>query len=165
MLPDLLFEETQRFRQPWIFAIVALAACASLLPTGLVITGVAPADAGGIVSMIVGAVAGLGVCALLLGSHLRTEVRSDGLYIRYIPFHRKEQRIALDAGARVEALTYRPIAEYGGWGIRYGRNGRAYNVYGNRGVLITYTNGRTLLIGSQRAEELAAAILRLVRQV
>ena len=48
--------------------------------------------------------------------------------------------------------------DYGGWGIRRGRRGWAYNVSGNRGVLLQLENEKTLLIGSQRPDELAAAI-------
>ena len=60
---------------------------------------------------------------------------------------------------RWEARTYRPILEYGGWGIRYtmGR-GWAYNVSGNQGVQLELASGKRILIGSQRAEELARAI-------
>ena len=36
--------------------------------------------------------------------------------------------------------------------------GKAYNVSGNKGVLLTFGTGKTLMIGSQRPEELAAAI-------
>jgi hypothetical protein len=54
--------------------------------------------------------------------------------------------------------TYRPIRDYGGWGIRYGRGGKAYNVSGNRGVMLELSDGQKLLIGSQRPEELANAI-------
>jgi hypothetical protein len=50
------------------------------------------------------------------------------------------------------------LRDYGGWGIRKGRSGWAYNVSGDRGVRLTYTDGETLLIGSQRADELAKAI-------
>ena len=36
--------------------------------------------------------------------------------------------------------------------------GRAYNVSGREGVRLDFADGKHLLIGSQRAEELAAAI-------
>jgi len=55
-------------------------------------------------------------------------------------------------------LTYSPISDYGGWGIRYGSIGKAYNVSGNRGVQLELLNGERILIGSQKPEELAAAI-------
>ncbi len=57
-----------------------------------------------------------------------------------------------------EVLTYSPIKDYGGWGIRYGRGGKAYNVRGNRGVQLQLANGQRLLIGSQRPEELSNAL-------
>jgi hypothetical protein len=46
----------------------------------------------------------------------------------------------------------------GGWGLRFGAKGKAYNVSGNRGVLLTFEGDKTLLIGSLRADELAQAI-------
>ncbi|NVL91956.1 MAG: hypothetical protein HWN71_02845 [Desulfobacterales bacterium] len=55
-------------------------------------------------------------------------------------------------------MTYNPLKDYGGWGIRYGRGGRAYNVSGNRGVYLELSNGKSLLIGSLQPEELARAI-------
>ena len=58
-----------------------------------------------------------------------------------------------------EAKTYDPM-EYGGWGVRGwpDRYGWAYNVSGNRGVQIEFKNGHRLMLGSQRADELAKAI-------
>ena len=56
------------------------------------------------------------------------------------------------------ARVYRPIREYGGWGIRYGKNGKAYNISGDRGVQLELQNSKPLLIGSQRADELAQTI-------
>jgi hypothetical protein len=34
----------------------------------------------------------------------------------------------------------------------------AYNVSGNRGVEVELTDGRTVMVGSQRADELAGAL-------
>jgi hypothetical protein len=36
--------------------------------------------------------------------------------------------------------------------------GKAYNVKGDRGVQLVFTDGRLLLFGSQQADELASAI-------
>jgi hypothetical protein len=68
------------------------------------------------------------------------------------------RKISLAEIEAADAVTYSPIGEYGGWGIRgFGAN-VALNARGDRGVRLQLTNGRTLLIGSQRAEELASAI-------
>jgi len=90
---------------------------------------------------------------------LETEVRPDGLYVRYFPFHFNFKRFAADDLSEYYARKYRPIWEYGGWGIRcsFGK-GKAYNVSGNKGLQLVFKNGKRLLIGSQRAEELEEAI-------
>jgi hypothetical protein len=89
---------------------------------------------------------------------LVTEVRRDGLWLRYYPFHFSFKRIPLEDVVSVTPQAYHPILRYGGWGIRYTWKGRAYNVSGNRGVRLDYASGRHLLIGSRRPEELAQAI-------
>lgn len=73
------------------------------------------------------------VSALLLFGELRTEVRPETLLARLFPLTR-EHRFTLEEIERCEARTHRPILEHGGWGIRVGRGGKAYNVHGNRGV-------------------------------
>lgn len=53
---------------------------------------------------------------------------------------------------------YSPLGEYGDWGIRRGRGGRAYNVKGNRGVRLVLRTGKKVLIGSRYPERLITAI-------
>jgi len=101
---------------------------------------------------------GIGLPALFLFGKLITEVREDGVYVQYIPFHRGFHRIPFTDIIKCEARTYRPIREYGGWGIRFGSRGRAYNVSGNRGVQLVFESGKRLLIGSNRPEEFSRAI-------
>jgi hypothetical protein len=89
---------------------------------------------------------------------LVTEVRPGGLYIRFSPFHRDFRGIPLDGVRSCRSIRYRPILDYGGWGIRMGFRKKAYNVSGNAGVEIEYEDGRMLLIGSRKADQLAGAI-------
>ena len=90
--------------------------------------------------------------------NLTTEVRNDGLYIRFYPLHCAFLRIELEKITKYEVLTYSPLREYGGWGMRYSMKGKAYNVYGNRGVQLQLSNGTRLLIGSQKPEQLVEAL-------
>ncbi|MBN1505496.1 MAG: hypothetical protein JW955_01550 [Sedimentisphaerales bacterium] len=106
----------------------------------------------------------MGVGLLIWVARLETEVRQDGLYIRYVPFHRRFRRFALQDLSEYHVRTYRPLVEYGGWGIRYGWKGRAYNVSGNRGVQLIFKDRRRLLVGSSRPSELEAAIRSIVRE-
>jgi hypothetical protein len=99
---------------------------------------------------------GCALAYLFIFMRLVVTVRRDGLYIRYVPFVRRI--IHFTEIERCEARTYSPFKEYGGWGIRGGKKRRAYNVRGNRGVMLHFKNGTSLLIGSWRANELADAI-------
>jgi hypothetical protein len=90
---------------------------------------------------------------MLYSAVLITEVRSDGLYVRFFPFHFRFLRFPFERIRSYEARTYSPIGEFGGWGIRYGCKSKAYNVDGDRGLQLEFADGRRLLIGSQRAGE------------
>ena len=108
---------------------------------GLVLSGLA----------VVIAVFGYGMVRMI------TEVGGDGLYIRFFPLTKRV--ILYKQIESCRSRTYRPLAEFGGWGIRWGwKSGKAYNVSGNRGVQVVLADGRKILIGSQRPDELADAI-------
>ncbi|MBC7185845.1 MAG: hypothetical protein H5U38_02315 [Calditrichaeota bacterium] len=156
-----LVREVQHFRQPWLWALVLLLAGFSwYVLVAQILMGIRMGNhpAPDVVAVILWLIFGVGLVAFFWWTRLITEVRSDGLYIRFVPFHRKFKRLPYSELARFEACTYRPILEYGGWGIRYGRNGMAYNVSGNRGVQLEFTNGKRLLIGSQQPEVIVRAM-------
>src|ERR1700722_12563683 len=96
--------------------------------------------------------------------HLSTEVTPAGVrvWFGWAPTYR---RIVSTGTVRsIEVVSYRPIADYGFWGIRAGRDGdRALIARGNRGVRLELTDGTKLLIGSQRAEALAMAMEHTLR--
>ena len=169
------FREVQRFTQVWLWALLLPA---TLGPAALLLYGMIQQLAFGrpwgnkpmsdaalwIFGPAMIALC-LGVLILLAASRLITEVRDGGLFIRFVPFHLCFHRIPLDNVTDCRTVTYRPIAEYGGWGIRLTLKGKAYNVRGHRGVRLDFTNNRHLLIGSQRPEELEAAILELLAEM
>jgi hypothetical protein len=119
---------------------------------------------------IIAVVAGIGVpiaiAILFYFLKLETEVRADGLYIRFVPFHIHFKKFAVNDLSECYARQYKPILEYGGWGIRCGLSGRgrAYNVSGNKGVQLVFKGGRKLLIGSQKAEKLEEAIRSIMKR-
>lgn len=158
---EVLFSESQRFRQAWLWLIVLLIGGGMwLLLIMHVLRPNLPEERWSVFVTLAAAwlLVGIALPVSLWLFELRVEVRRDGLYYRFVPFHLRTHSIAIGDIADFEARRYRPILEYGGWGIRYGLKGRAYNVSGNRGVQLTLTNGKRILIGSQRPDELAAAL-------
>jgi len=155
------YREVQRFRQPWLWLLIAgifgvtVWAFVQQMVLG---TPFGQNPAPDTVMMIIALVFGLAFPALFYVGNLTTEVRSDGIYYRFFPFHLRFHRIPAESLVSYEVRTYKPIKDYGGWGIRYGRGSKAYNVSGNRGVMLEFSDGKRLLIGSQKPEDLANAI-------
>lgn len=87
---------------------------------------------------------------------LITRVEQAGVCIRLYPF--PGTVIPFTDILSCEARTYRPLYEYGGWGIKYGLSGKAYNVSCDRGVQLVLKTGKRILIGSQQSERLAEVI-------
>ena len=164
---DLLYREVQRFRQAWLWVIVVWVSLITIYSmVQQVIMGMPfgnnPAPDSVLVIIVI--VVGFGFPLFFYFTNLATEVRSDGLYLRFFPFHRSFRKIEPEGVIRYAVRTYSPIREYGGWGIRYGRKGKAYNVSGNRGVQLDFSNGKQLLVGSQRPEELVEAMRLIFRE-
>ena len=102
-------------------------------------------------------IVGIGLPLAFYWMRLIVEVLDDRIFIHYVPLLKSD--IPLAEIEVVEARTYQPIREFGGWGIRRRSGRRAYNVSGDQGVEVTLQDGRKIMIGSQKAEELALAIL------
>jgi hypothetical protein len=66
--------------------------------------------------------------------------------------------------SKYEIRTYQPIREYGGWGIRYGSSGKAYNISGNTGMQLELKDGTRILLGTQKPEEFLKAVDLVVSQ-
>jgi hypothetical protein len=100
------------------------------------------------------------IAGLMNFFRLVVEVRNDGLYVRLIPFPWK--RINLSNLISHQPVTYHPIRQYGGWGLRITFRGRAYTIWGNRGVRLEFADGKHILIGSNYPERLDEAIRQLL---
>ncbi len=157
----MLYREVQRFRQLllWLFLAAVFALNAYAVVQQLMLGepfGNNPAS--DTVLIIIAVAVGLGFPVFFFTMNLTTEVRTDGLYYRFFPFHFSFRRIAPEDLTKYELRTYSPLREYGGWGIRYGTRGKAYNVGGNRGVQLEFSDGKRMLIGSRRPEQLVEAM-------
>ena len=102
----------------------------------------------------------LTIILLFFSLRLQTLVKRDGIYVRFSPFVIKYKRIKIGEIKSYEIRKYKPIKEYGGWGIKFGgrKVGKAYNVKGNIGMQLEFTNGKKLLIGTQKPDEFLKAV-------
>lgn len=98
---------------------------------------------------------------------LETSIDTNGISVRFFPFHLKKKHFNWDQLESCSIRTYKPVIEYGGWGIRktFSGKGTAYNVKGKVGLQLVFKNGDRLLIGTQKAEELNEVLKTLDRHV
>ena len=158
---EILFREVQHFRQFWLWILVlaiSLVSIWSMIQQLIMGKPFGNNPAPDAVLIVIAIVFSFGLPCVFYKMNLTTEVRSEGIYYRYFPFHLSFHKIGLEDIVEYQVRTYRALKDYGGWGIRYGQKGKAYNVSGNLGVQLELANGEYLLIGSQNPEELAEAL-------
>ena len=135
----LAYHEVQQFRQIWIVLIVGFLAALAWYS---------------FVVLIILAIFGIAFPVWFWLLKLEIQVTGTALRFRMYLLHPSWKEVPFADIASVIAVIYRPLREYGGWGIRFGRKGMAYNISGDRGVQVTLKNGKSFLLGSLRAGEL-----------
>jgi len=165
MEKKILFTETQQFRQWWVWLMM-------LALNGFFVYGIYqqvvlkvpfgdnPASDEG---LYIGFAIILAITLLFWVMKLQTQVKEDGIYVKFFPIHFRYKKYTWDNLSKVYVRTYSPLTEYGGWGIRLGLfgKGNAYNVKGNQGLQLEIPGKANLLIGTQQPEALQAVLTEL----
>ncbi len=156
---EILFSETQYFSK-WIFILV-IAIAVFAITSNLIVTDKDPGSSlyeDDMISIVMlSFFLPISLTALIFLMKLQTTVYPDCICIRFFPLW--SRKIGFDQIEQCYAREYKPILEYGGWGIRGSfSKGKAYNARGNEGVQLILKNGKKILIGSQKHDELAETI-------
>ena len=165
MTNDILFSERQKFRQWWLWLIILGINAVFLLGTYKQIAlgeqfGDKPMSNGALL-LTVGLL--LLITIFFLALRLDTTIKRDGIYVQFFPFHFTPRHYDWGTFTKSYVRRYSPLMEYGGWGLRFGLfgSGTAFNVSGNKGLQLEFTNGKKLLIGTNKPEELIQALTKL----
>ncbi len=155
----ILFEERQRLRQPWLLVLVLVPAALAWASMIQQIVrdrpvGTNPVNDWGM--LLIWLLIGVGLPAFIAILRLETIVDHERVLIRFRPLTTRSIPGSEIRSASVR--SYRPMREFGGWGLRGFASNRAYTMNGNTGVQLVLTSGDQLMIGSERPEELATAI-------
>lgn len=96
------------------------------------------------------------VLLFLLLIKLKTTYDSEGIRIVFIPFIWNKFIPWSDiASAYIRTYTF---ADFGGWGYRLGKWGKAYSAKGDQGLQLIMKDGSQLMIGTQKPEEIQKII-------
>jgi hypothetical protein len=176
-MQKIYFKEEQRFTQPWMWIIMIVSLSVGIIPivAGLYVQiiegrpfGDKPASTQTlIIIFFVMSSISAAVIWLFWKTRLITEVKPDGIYLKFPPFFFKEKKIFADSIVTYKVRKYKAIREYGGWGVRFGIRSfaRAYNVKGNIGLQLVLKDDKRLLIGTQRREAFLRAMNKMMKEV
>ena len=153
------FFEKQKFTQWWLWLILITTAAAPIIGLFRQIFlvekfGDAPKlDSTIVIFSVIMTV----VIVLFLIMSLKTEIDEHEIRIKFFPFVTK--RIDWKDVKTVKVLNYGFV---GGWGIRlFTDYGTVYNTSGNKGLALERQNGKRLVIGTQREDDLKSVIQKL----
>ncbi|MDH3227573.1 MAG: hypothetical protein OEM67_10870 [Thermoleophilia bacterium] len=103
-----------------------------------------------VTALIAGSAVGLN--ALIGRLTVRVQEMGILLHLGSVPLIRR--RVPFTEVLSATSIQYRPLVEFGGWGVRGVGKRKAWTARGDRAVSLELTEGRQLLIGSDRPERL-----------
>jgi hypothetical protein len=162
----LLFKEEQRFNRPVFLVVVSVAfGVPSFFVTQELISSIEQ-NSNEILSLgLVLAVllfAGVALIFLFTKNRMLTEITPSYVQFKFPPFVRKWKRFEKTEIEKFEVRKYKPIREYGGWGVRpkWKKKDMAYSISGNIGLQLYLKNGKTILIGTHRKQAIESAMIK-----
>ena len=154
-----IFKEEQKFTQIWIwlpiiaFNLFFIYGIYQQIYLGEAY-GSKPLSNEGLIAFAIGMFA---LTFFIWSIKLTTTIDSEGIKFNLFPLLRKE--------IKWNEVSSKEVIKYGflGYGIRYGgsKYGWVYNIKGQKGLLLNLKNGKKILIGTQKEEELKNLISNL----
>lgn len=143
-MEERFFYQRQKFTSGWLPYVLAVSL---VLPCALAFGMYQQGDRS--LDIYVGPAIALAVNAMVLfGMWLDIEVSTVGIRYRFFPFI-GWRTLEWSQIERIQIVHYDPLTDYGGWGIKRGKEGWVYSVTGDEGILITTTEGKKIMLGIQ----------------
>ena len=153
---NIVFKETQKFSQWWLWliligiGILPILGIYKQLIIGEKFGDKPMSDLG----LIIFALFVFSLIAMFWFMQLKTEIDQNEIRMHFFPLVKK--RVNWKEIKNAEIVNYGFV---GGWGIRlWTKYGTVYNMKGNKGLAIALTDGNKFLIGTQKPEELTAIL-------
>lgn len=151
-----IFKERQRFNQLWIIILIIIGL---LAPIGIIL-GVYLKNPESFTTLEITAILCITILApsIIFIFKLTTRIDEIGIHYKFFPFHFRFKTISWNQINKAYVRRYDALSEYGGWGLKGGSlwkksNGTSINVSGNIGIQLELTNGKKILIGTQKKND------------
>jgi len=152
-----IFIEEQKFTQYWLFIGLAIAFVVVTVPIIKDWDTISKGSFGEIMNNLGSFLVILFVFVLFNFFKLKTRIDEKGVYYQYLPFHFSYRFLPWNSISKCYVRNYNAIFEYGGWGLKFSfrkNKGKSFTAKGDVGLQLLLTNGKHLLIGTQKKEEI-----------
>lgn len=152
------FTEFQRFNSRWMWTIIGGLIISGTLP---IIGAMAPGFPPEMIPVII-LISLFPVCiAVVIGTgYLKTTINSSGIFVEMKILIKFKKHFLWSEIESIAVDRYKPIKEFGGWGIRMGRNSIAYSTSGNEGLILKLNSSKKVVIGTKRSTDLHAYLFK-----
>lgn len=159
---EILFTERQRFTQWWLWLILLGVNALFMFGVFIQVTGGKqfgdkPMTNTG---LLIATLLTFAFTLIFINFRLETIIKKDGIYVRFFPLHLKFKHYTWESITKSYVRQYLPLREFGGWGLKHGlgAKGTAFNISGNKGLQLEFTDKKKLLIGTNKPDELTATL-------
>lgn len=152
-----VFTEEQKFRQPLVYVVLSIGLIATIFAVASDWESIVQGDMGDKIGALSGLIIVLLVILLFIKLKLKTRIDEKGVFYQFAPFHLTLKLIPWNNISKCFIRKYSAIKEYGGWGMKFNffkNKGKSYTTSGNIGLQLELKNGKKILIGSLKENEL-----------
>jgi hypothetical protein len=163
MEKEILFSEKQKFAHPvlWMFTLPFIAFFTYAIVQQMILGNPLVDYPMSNTKLVLSTCLLSSIVLFFYFNNLETQIKKDGVYVKYSPYDTSFKFFAWEKISKCYVRTYSPLLEYGGFGLRSGKSGAAYNVSGEEGLQLEFQNKSKLLIGTQKPEEITAILIKI----
>ncbi|EAZ80250.1 YdbT family protein [Algoriphagus machipongonensis] len=152
-----VYNEEQSYRGSWVMYMVLLTEVPTLvLMLVLFFTSEDRREIG--IALFFVMVIMVLVFMLLLNISLKTRIDHSGIHYKYSPFIRNWRTIPKEKIKSLQVISFNPLFDYGGWGMKRNKTTKLYNILGDEGLLIDIGEKRKILLGTAEKRKLKSFI-------
>lgn len=148
-----VYKESQTYRSSWVFYLILLVELPMLILLTVLFFTSEEKQEMGIALVFVFGIMSL-VLTLIFNIKLETRIDEQGIHYRYLPFIRKWRLIRKESILSAEVISFNPLLDYGGWGMKGNRTTKLFNITGDQGLLIDKGETKKILLGTLKVKEL-----------
>lgn len=156
-----IFIEEQKFTQSWLFIGLAFGLIVVTMPIIKDWAHISQGSFGEMLNDFGGILIILLVFTLFIFFKLKTRIDEKGVHYQYLPFHFSYRFLPWNSISKCYVRNYDAIFEYGGWGLKFSfrkNKGKSFTVKGDVGLQLELMDGKKILIGTQKKEEIQRTI-------